>query len=216
MTTQFPNNEKKRLKVLWQYDILDTLPESIFDDLTELAARICEAPMAIISLVDEERQWFKSKLGVTVRETSRDVSFCSHAIRQDGLFIVPDATKDDRFSKNPLVTADPKIRFYAGAPLISPDGYALGTLCVLDQEPRVLRPDQQVALSVLARHVMAQLELRREVREVSQTFGLGKGSPVSKEVPVKIIAGKKRNSAHAKLAEGRKAGRTGTTRNSRF
>ena len=154
-------NEKQRLKVLWQYDVLDTVPEEVFDDLTELAARICEAPIAMITLVDEKRQWFKAKVGVTVTETSRDISFCSLAIEQSDLYIVPDAAADERFAENPLVISDPKIRFYAGAPLISPDGYALGTLCVIDKVPRELRPEQKQALRVLARHIMSQLELRR-------------------------------------------------------
>jgi len=168
MTALALNHEKKRLKVLWQYDVLDTVPEEVFDDLTELAARICEAPIALISLVDEDRQWFKSKVGVTLKETSRDISFCAHAIRQEGLFIVPDATLDPRFAQNPLVISDPKIRFYAGAPLITPDGHALGTLCVLDKVPRELRSEQQQALRVLARHVMTQLELRRHARELTE------------------------------------------------
>jgi hypothetical protein len=159
-------NEKKRLRVLWQYDILDSVPEEVFDDLTELAARICEAPIAMITLVDEDRQWFKAKLGVTVNETSRDISFCAHAIAQPELFIVPDATLDERFAQNPLVTSDPKIRFYASAPLITPDGHALGTLCVIDKIPRELRLEQKQALRVLARHVMTQLELRRRSREL--------------------------------------------------
>src|SRR5215831_13283373 len=159
--------EKQRLKVLWQYEVLDTVPEELFDDLTELAARICEAPIALISLVDEKRQWFKSKVGTDVKETSRDVSFCAHAIKQVELFIVPDATLDKRFAHNPLVTSDPKIRFYAGAPLITPDGYALGTLCVIDKVPRELREDQKQALLILARHVVSQLELRRRSRELA-------------------------------------------------
>jgi GAF domain-containing protein len=166
MVAQVQHNEAKRLKVLWQYDVLDTVPEAMFDDLTELAARICEAPIALISLVDEDRQWFKSRVGVSVKETSRDISFCSYAIQQEGLFIIPDTTKDRRFAQNPLVLSDPKIRFYAGAPLITPDGHALGTLCVIDKVPRSLRPEQQQALRVLARHVMTQLELRRHAREL--------------------------------------------------
>jgi GAF domain-containing protein len=166
MTAPIPHKEKKRLKVLWQYEVLDTVPEEVFDDLTELAARICEAPIALISLVDEKRQWFKSKVGTSVNETSRDVSFCAHALNQTELFIVPDATQDTRFAQNPLVTSDPQIRFYAGAPLITPDGYALGTLCVVDKVPRDLRPEQRQALQILARHVVSQLELRRRTKQL--------------------------------------------------
>ncbi len=168
MSTATPQYEKKRLKVLWQYEVLDTVPEALFDDLTELAACVCEAPIALISLVDEKRQWFKSKFGTTVNETSRDVSFCAHAIQQPDLFIIPDATLDQRFAQNPLVTSDPKIRFYAGAPLITPDGYALGTLCVIDKVPRELRPEQKQALRILSRHIVSQLEVRRHSREIRQ------------------------------------------------
>ena len=160
-----PKNEVQRIKVLWQYDVLDTVPEAVFDELTELAALICGAPVALISLVDENRQWFKSKLGVSINETSRDVSLCAHAILQRDLFIVPDATQDKRFKDNPLVVASPKIRFYAGMPLISPGGQALGTLCVIDTVPRQLTDDQQQALRLLARHVMTELELRRRSHE---------------------------------------------------
>src|SRR5215472_2764301 len=169
MSAPVPANEKRRLAVLWQYEVLDTVPEEVFDDLTELAARICEAPIALISLVDESRQWFKSRVGTPVSETSRDVSLCAYAINQSDLFIVPDATKDERFAKNPLVTSDPKIRFYAGAPLITPDGHALGTLCVIDKIPHTLRADQKRALEILSRHVMTQLELRRHSLELART-----------------------------------------------
>ena len=167
MHAPIPANETKRLKVLWQYEVLDTVPEEIFDDLTELAARICEAPIGLISLVDENRQWFKARVGTTMEETTRDISFCSHAITQSDLFIVPDAAKDARFANNPLVISEPKIRFYAGAPLFTPDGYALGTLCVIDKVPRNLRVEQQQALRILARHVVSQLELRRRSRELA-------------------------------------------------
>lgn len=161
-------NEAQRIKVLWQYEVLDTVPEEVFDDLTKLAAYICGAPIALITLVDENRQWFKSKVGVNVSETGRNISLCAHAIQQNDLFIIPDATLDDRFKDNPLVTSSPKIRFYAGVPLVTPDGHALGTLCVIDQVPRNLTEDQKKALCVLARHVMTQLELRRHSRELSE------------------------------------------------
>src|ERR1039457_3656402 len=169
MRASLPKKEIQRLKILWEYDVLDTVPEEVFDDLTELAARICEAPIALISLIDEKRQWFKSKFGLSTQETSRDVSFCAHAIQSEGLFIIPDATKDKRFAHNPLVTSDPKIRFYAGAPLITPDGHALGTLCVIDQKPRQLAATQQEALTLLARHVVTQLELRSHAGELAVT-----------------------------------------------
>ena len=168
MKKPIPKNEAKRIKVLWQYDILDTVPEEVFDELADLAAHICGAPIALITLVDENRQWFKSKVGVSVNETGRDISLCAHAILQDDLFIIPDTTLDARFKNNPLVTTSPKIRFYAGAPLISPDGHALGTLCVLDKVPRELTQDQKSALRILSRHVMTQLELRRHALELAK------------------------------------------------
>ena len=166
MKAPLHKNEAKRIKVLWQYDVLDTVPEEVFDELADLAGLICGAPIALISLVDENRQWFKAKIGLTINETSRDVSLCAHAILQDELFIIADATRDKRFKDNPLVTAGPKIRFYAGMPLITPDGHAIGTLCVIDKVPRNLTKDQKQALRVLARHVMTQLELRRHALEL--------------------------------------------------
>ena len=167
MKAPLPKNEAKRIKVLWEYDVLDTVPEEVFDELADLAGLICGAPVALISLVDENRQWFKSRIGMTAQETSRDVSMCAHAILQEGLFIIADATKDKRFKDNPLVLRGPKIRFYAGAPLVTPDGHALGTLCIMDKVPRNLDENQKQALRVLARHVMTQLELRRHARELA-------------------------------------------------
>jgi GAF domain-containing protein len=164
-----PGNEKKRLQTLRGYEILDTEPEAAFDDLTFLASYVCQTPVALISLVDEDRQWFKSKVGVSVLETSRDIAFCASAILQTDVFIVPDASLDDRFSDNPLVVADPKIRFYAGAPLMT-NGQALGTLCVVDRVPRDLRPEQKEALRALSRQVMAQLELRRNLKHLEQVL----------------------------------------------
>lgn len=163
-----PPDEDERLTALRVYDILDTPPEEQFDDLAELAADICQAPIALISLVDEERQWFKSHYGFEVQETDRDIAFCAHAILQPDIFIVEDALADPRFADNPLVTADPKIRFYAGTPLVTPDGHALGTLCVIDREPRTLARAHVRALRVLGRHVMTQLELRRRVNEAQR------------------------------------------------
>jgi anti-sigma regulatory factor (Ser/Thr protein kinase) len=159
-------NEADRLKALHQYKILDTDPEQAFDDLTLIASQICGAPIALISLVDEDRQWFKSRVGVEVQETSRSVSFCAHAIQQQGVFTVPDTLNDARFRDNPLVQGDPHIRFYAGAPITTQDGYALGTLCVIDYVPRKLTNDQNNALEALERQVAAQLELRRNLEEL--------------------------------------------------
>jgi hypothetical protein len=156
-----PTNEAERLAALKEYHILDTGTEQSYDDITTLAAHICEVPVAMISLVDEDRQWFKSKVGLEQQQTSRDVAFCAHAILQNEPFVVRDATKDRRFADNALVTGEPHVRFYAGIPLINPEGLALGTLCVVDHQPRRLSAKQQEALQALSRQVMALLELRR-------------------------------------------------------
>jgi len=159
--TPRPPDEVRRLSALREYGVLNTGSEQVFDDFTALAAMICEVPIAIISLVDETRQWFKSRVGIRRRHTPRDISFCTHAILQTNPLIVADATKDPRFARGPLVTRPPYIRFYAGFPLINPEGYALGTLCVVDRRPRRLMVWQAKAMAVLARQVMAQLEARR-------------------------------------------------------
>lgn len=161
MHSPVPKNEKQRLQVLWQHDVLDTAPEGVFDDLAELAAILCDAPVALVSLVDENRQWFKARVGLKVRETPRGISFCAHAIMQKDLFIVPDATKDARFRNSPLVKSGPRFRFYAGAPLTTSDGYTLGTLCINDTVPRELTKSQQAGLRILARQIVHHLELRR-------------------------------------------------------
>jgi anti-sigma regulatory factor (Ser/Thr protein kinase) len=162
--------ESARLAALRRYAILDTQPERRFDDLTSLASHICRTPLALITLVDADRQWFKSRVGMTAHETSRAISFCTHAIEQRALFIVQDASKDARFRDNPQVTAEAGIRFYAGAPLITPDGHALGTLCVADRVPRHLTEDQKQALEALRRQVEAQLELRRNLIELERAL----------------------------------------------
>jgi anti-sigma regulatory factor (Ser/Thr protein kinase) len=158
--------EKARLAALRSYKILDTDPEKAFDDLTILASHVCETPIALITLIDSDRQWFKSHVGVDISETPRAIAFCDKAIEQSDLFIVPDATLDPRFSSNPFVVSAPKIRFYAGAPFKSADGYPLGTLCVVDLVPRELTPGQQNALLALSRQVQAQFELRRNLMEL--------------------------------------------------
>ena len=157
------NSDAARVAALQRYDILDTEPEKAFDDLALLASYICKTPIAWISLIDEDRQWFKSKVGVSISETPRDIAFCNVAIQQADVFVVPDTLQDERFRNNPLVVSDPRIRFYAGAPLISEEGYALGTLCVVDRAPREFTTEQREALKALTRLVLAQMEFRRNL-----------------------------------------------------
>jgi signal transduction histidine kinase len=156
-----PKNEAQRLETLRRYDVLDTEKEPAFDELVALAAKLLDMPMALVTLVDEDRQWFKAQLGIDGSETQRNDSFCAHALGKPDLLVVPDAATDDRFSENPYVLGNPNVRFYAGAPLVAPDGSGLGALCVLDRVPRKLTEDQEQTLKVLGRQVMNQLELRR-------------------------------------------------------
>src|SRR5215210_9050009 len=161
-----PGHETERLAALARYRILDTEPEQAFDDLTLLASQLCGTPMALITLLDADRQWFKSRLGISVAETSRSIAFCDHAIQQRGVYTVPDALSDERFRDNPMVAGEPRIRFYAGAPLVTPDGHALGTLCVVDRLPRTLSREQLEALTALCRQTEEHLELRRHIGEL--------------------------------------------------
>jgi len=161
MQAPVPDDEASRLLALRSMEVLDTDPESDFDDIVALASEVCAAPISLVTLVDADRQWFKAKVGLAADETSRDVSFCAHAILGKDLLVIPDATADARFADNPYVKSDPGVRFYAGAPLVTSDGYALGTLCVVDHHPHRLSLDQLRALRALARKVTEQLDLRR-------------------------------------------------------
>lgn len=165
-----PVNENERLLKLKEYNILDTPAEESFDEIVKLASIICKVPISTISLIDEKRQWFKAKVGLNTQETSREIAFCAHAINGDDLMVVNDAMQDDRFSNNPLVTSDPDIRFYAGMPLITPDGNKLGTICVIDNVPRTITEEQKFALQILAKNVITLLELRLKNNNLSDTL----------------------------------------------
>jgi GAF domain-containing protein len=164
-TMTAPVSEAARLAKLLDYGVLDTPPEREFDEITTAAAQLFNMPISLVSLIDRDRQWFKARYGLGVTETPRSQAFCAHAIEGDDLFVVSDATRDSRFADNPLVTGDPNIRFYAGAPLITPDNHKLGTLCVIDRTPRdPLNENQRTVLTMLARLVVRELENRRLAR----------------------------------------------------
>lgn len=160
------SDAEKRAKALQSYEIMDTPPEQAFDDLTYLTSFICSAPIALVTFLDTRRQWFKSTVGVSAQEVPLEHAFCTHAIKQEKVFIIEDASKDKRFASNPLVTGEYHIRFYAGAPLITREGIALGTLCVIDRVARELTMDQSLALSALSRQVVQALEMRRTVKSL--------------------------------------------------
>jgi hypothetical protein len=168
MTAPLPKDEAARLQALRDYNILDTVPEEAFDDAVHIAAFICGTPIATVTLIDSQRQWFKARLGITGTETPREQAFCAHTILEPKLMEVEDAHRDERFAANPLVTGAPNIRFYAGAPLITAEGQALGSLCVIDQAPRRLSTEQRDCLERLARQVMMNLELRRVSSQLAE------------------------------------------------
>ena len=172
MTTDTPHlspiDESSRLETLSRYDILDTPPEGEFDEVVALAAHLCAAPISAITLIDEHRQWFKAKVGLVLEETPRDIAFCAHTVLQREPLIITDARLDPRFADNPLVLYAPHLVFYAGFPLLSADGYAVGTLTVMDNVPRTLTADQRSAMQVLAHQVIARLELRGSLQQLKQ------------------------------------------------
>ncbi|MGY3803643.1 GAF domain-containing sensor histidine kinase [Pigmentibacter ruber] len=196
-------NEEARIKELYDYGILDTPPEFNLDEIVFIASYICQTPISLISIIDRERQWFKANLGLNATETSRDISFCGHAIHQDEIFIIENTENDERFKDNPLVTADPKIKFYAGSPLITSKGYKLGTLCVIDHKPNKLNNDQERILKSLAKLVIQNFEMKKLFKKIqtdeknliqhAKMLSLGEmASGIAHEInnPLMIITGK--------------------------
>ena len=171
MPAPFPDDEDERVAALLSYRILDTGAEESWDHLAFLASQICQTPIALVSFVDTDRQWFKAKVGLGVQETSRDSAFCAYSILDVGnVFVVPDASNDIRFADNPLVTGNPHIRFYAGAPIVSSDGHAFGSICAIDDKPRSLTAEQTKSLQILAAQCMTQLDLKQRVTRLTDTL----------------------------------------------
>ena len=162
-------SDQERIKILQEYEILDTLPEKEFDDIVELASIFFQTPISLISLLDSHRQWFKARVGLNAQETPIEYAFCYHAIKQpDEVMVVPDSFMDERFQNNPLATGDPHVRFYAGAPLVTKSGYALGTLCVIDNHPREFSEEQERVLKILAQKVIARIDNRKKILEAKK------------------------------------------------
>jgi GAF domain-containing protein len=168
MSYPVPADESARMKALYHYNILDSAAEEIFDDVTITASELCGTPIALLTMLDQDRQWFKAKVGVDISEMPREMAFCAHAILSTDMTVVPDATKDARFAQNPVVTGGPKVRFYAGTPLITPEGHALGTLCVIDVAPRELQPHQAKGLQALGRIAVNLILQRLSLAEVTR------------------------------------------------
>ncbi len=168
ISAELPKNELERINILKNLEILDTEFEKEYDDLVKLASSICNTPISLVSLIDNNRQWFKAKVGLEVRETGRDIAFCSHAILQDELFVVPNALEDERFCDNPLVIGEPNIRFYAGMPIKTKTGHKMGTLCIIDRVPRELTEHQKFALETLGNQLVNMLELRMQNKRLRQ------------------------------------------------
>lgn len=188
MKAPIPADEAQRLEALLRYNVLDTLPEAAIDDLARLASHICDTPIAMVSLVDEKRQWFKSKIGIDANETSRDIAFCAHTILNvNDVLEVRDTSADSRFAESPLATSDLNIRFYAGAPLVSHDGHAVGALCVMDRQPRALTAGQIDALRILARNVVAQFEVRKQARSLAEEVAERQRAELQRQEQLKLL-----------------------------
>ena len=195
-----PLNEPERLQALCSYGVLDTEPEPAFDDLTALAAELCDAPMSMISLVDTDRQWFKSRVGLDVTQTPRDQAFCAYALHSDEPLVVEDATRDPRFADNPMVTGAMHLRFYAGVPLINEDGLTLGTLCVMGTQPRTLSDHQRTALGRLGRQAVALLELRRTAARMTEAREKADGANRAKDAFIAMVSHEFRTPLHGILS----------------